>query len=55
MEGVRNMKEICKKGFIIMVIYLLFAAYLLLVSNRIERLEKQDELESVNVSINYSE
>ncbi len=49
------MREICKKGFIIGIIYLLFAVYLLFVSNRIERLEKQEQLESVNVTINYSE
>ena len=49
------MREICMKGLIILLVYWWFGAYLLLVSERIERLEKQDELEKVNVSINYSE
>ena len=49
------MRKICMKGLIIILVYCVFGAYLLLVSERIERLEKQDELEKVNVSINYSE
>ena len=49
------MRKICMKGLIILLVYCLFGTYLLLVSERIERLEKQDELEKVNVSINYSE
>ncbi len=49
------MREILKKGLTIFVIYMLFAAYLLFVSNRIERLENREQNEFVNVSINYSE
>ena len=49
------MREMIQKGLVIAMIYLLFAAYLLYASDRIEKLEKQEELESINVSINYSE
>ena len=49
------MKKIIKKGIIIVGIYLLFAAYILMASNRIERLDKNDDLEKVNVSLKFSE
>ena len=42
------MKKIIKKGIIIVGIYLLFAAYILMASNRIERLDKDENLEKVN-------
>ncbi|MBQ9019222.1 MAG: hypothetical protein IJ097_02785 [Bacilli bacterium] len=48
------MKKIIKKGIIIVGIYAIFAAYLFMASDRIERLE-QDETEKVNVSIKFSE
>ena len=49
------MKKIIKKGIIIVGIYLVFAAYILMVSNRIERLDKSDNIEKVNVSLKFSE
>ena len=49
------MKNIIKKGIIIVGIYLVFAAYILMASNRIERLDKNDSIEKVNVSLNFSE
>ncbi len=49
------MKKIIKKGIIIVGIYLLFAAYILMASNRIERLDKDENLEKVNVSLKFSE
>jgi len=49
------MKKIIKKGIIIVGIYAIFAAYLLMASNRIERLDKNDDLEKVNVSLKFSE
>ena len=48
------MKKIIKKGIIIVGIYAVFAAYLLMASNRIERLDKSDNLEKVNVSLKFS-
>ena len=49
------MKKIIKKGIIIIGIYAIFTAYLLMASDRIERLEKNDNLEKVNVSLKFSE
>lgn len=49
------MKNIIKKGIIIIGIYLVFAAYILMASNRIERLDKDDSTEMVNVSLKFSE
>lgn len=49
------MKKIIKKGIIIVGIYAVFAAYLLMASNRIERLDKSDNLEKVNVSLKFSD
>lgn len=49
------MRNIIKKGIIIIGIYLVFAAYILMASNRIERLDKDDSTEMVNVSLKFSE
>lgn len=49
------MKKIIKKGIIIIGIYAIFTAYLLMASDRIERLEKNDSSELVNVSLKFSE
>ena len=49
------MKKIIKKGIIIVGIYAIFAAYILMASNRIERLDENDDLEKVNVSLKFSE
>ncbi len=48
------MKNIIKKGIIVVGIYTIFTAYLFMASDRIERLEQDDE-EKVNVSIKFSE
>ena len=49
------MKKIIKKGIIVIGIYAVFAAYLLMASTRIERLDKTDSNEKVNVSLKFSE
>lgn len=49
------MKKIIKKGIIIIGIYLIFAMYLFMASNRIERLDKNDSTETINVSLKFSE
>ncbi len=49
------MKNIIKKGIIIVGIYLVFAAYILMASDRIERLDKKDTTEKVNVSLKFSD
>ena len=49
------MKKIIKKGIIIVGIYLVFAAYVLMASDRIERLDKNDNNEKVNVSLKFSD
>ena len=49
------MKKIIKKGIIIVGIYLVFAAYILMASDRIERLDKNSSTENVNVSLKFSE
>ncbi len=48
------MKNIIKKGIIVLGIYFVFTAYLFMASDRIERLE-QDDIEKVNVAIKFSE
>ena len=56
MKGEVIMKNILRKGAIIISIYLIFTVYLLCASERFERLEENDEsLEKVNVTIKYSE
>ena len=49
------MKNLLKKGLILLVIYGVFTAYLFVASERIERLEHEDDSEKVNVSIIYGE
>ena len=49
------MKKIIKKGIIVVGIYLIFATYILMASDRIERLDKNDGTEKVNVSLKFSE
>ena len=48
------MKNIIKKGIVVLGIYAIFTGYLFMASDRIERLE-QDATEKVNVSIKFSE
>jgi len=55
MKGEIEMKKLLKKGLIIVSIYGLFTAYLFFASNRIERLDTNDDTEKVNVTIKYSE
>ena len=56
MKGEDIMREIIKKGAILFIIYSIFTVYLFLASERIERLEEQDdEYEKVNVTIIYGE
>ena len=49
------MKNFLKKGFILLIIYAIFTAYLFLVSERIERLQREEDEEVVNVSIIYGD
>jgi len=49
------MKKMIKKGLILLLIYGVFTAYLFLASERIERLDQEDDSEIVNVSIIYGE
>ena len=49
------MKDFLKKGLVFLVILAVFTTYLFLVSERIERLEHEDESEIVNVSILYGD
>ena len=49
------MKKMIKKGLILLLIYGVFTAYLFLASERIERLDQEDDSEKVNVSIIYGE
>lgn len=48
------MKNIFKKGLIILGVYAIFTAYLLFACDRIERLDENDT-EKVNVSLKFSE
>ena len=54
-KGEIKMKKILKKGLIIIGVYAIFTTYLFFASNRIERLDNNDDTEKVNVRINYSE
>ena len=49
------MKKIIKKGIIIISIYIVFTMYLFMASTRIERLDKNDNTEKVNVSLKFSD
>ena len=49
------MMNIVKKGLVILGIYGIFTAYLLVASNRIERLDNNETDEKVNVSLKFSE
>ena len=49
------MKNVLKKGLIIMAIYGVFGFYLLFTCDRIERLDNKDTSEKVNVSLKFSE
>lgn len=49
------MKNILKKGLVILGIYGIFTAYLLFACDRIERLDNKDDSEKVNVSLKFSE
>ncbi|MBR1936817.1 MAG: hypothetical protein IJ842_03885 [Bacilli bacterium] len=49
------MKKIIMRGFIILSIYLLFGLYLVLVGNRVERLNNEDNNTYVNVRLNYND
>ena len=49
------MKNIFMKGLVILGIYGIFTAYLLFASDRIERLDNNDDTEKVNVSLKFSE
>ncbi|MBQ6323252.1 MAG: hypothetical protein IJI22_00280 [Bacilli bacterium] len=49
------MKKVLKRGLIIVGIYAIFTTYLFFASNRIERLNDNDDTEKVNVTIKYSE
>ncbi len=47
-----KMKNILKKGLVIMSIYLVFTFYLFLAADRIERLNKNAKLENTGYIIN---
>ena len=49
------MKNVLKKGLVILGIYAIFTAYLLFACDRIERLDKNDNTEKVNVSLKFSD
>lgn len=49
------MKKNIMRGFIILSIYLLFGLYLVLVGNRVERLNNEDNNTYVNVRLNYND
>jgi hypothetical protein len=49
------MKNILKKGLIILTVYLIFTLYLFAVSARIERLNNNESNEKVGVSINIGD
>lgn len=48
------MKDVVKKGLIIVGIYLLFIAYILFACDRIEKLDDQSDTKNVAVSLNFS-
>lgn len=49
------MKEIIRKGIIILGVYTIFTLYLFMVSDRIERLENNNGLEKSGVAINIGD
>ena len=49
------MKKIFVEGLVIVSIYLLFGLYLIMVSERIERLDNESDTEYVNVSLKYND
>lgn len=49
------MKKIIRKGIIILGVYVLFMTYLLVASERIERLENNNKTEKTSVAINIFE
>ncbi len=49
------MKELIKKGLILLGIYSFFTAYLFLASTRFEQIEKEEKEEIVNVTLNYGD
>ena len=55
MKGENEKKKLLKRGLIIVGIYVVFTAYLFVASDRIERLDNNDDTEKVNVTIKYSE
>ena len=49
------MMNVLKKGLVILGIYSIFTVYLLFACDRIERLDNNDDLEKVNVSLKFSD
>ena len=49
------MKKLLEKGLLLFGIYMIFTAYLFFASDRIEKLEKTEDTEYVNVTIKYHE
>ena len=49
------MKKLIEKGLFLFGIYMIFTAYLFFASDRIEKLENTEDVEYVNVTINYHE
>lgn len=49
------MKKLFKKGIIILGVYIIFMIYLFAVSERIERLDSDNNLENTGVAINIGE
>ncbi len=49
------MKNIIKKGLIVLGVYIIFTFYLFVASERIERLEQNNGIEKTGVMINISE
>lgn len=49
------MRSILKKGLIILGVYIIFIFYLFVASNRIERLDEENNLEKKGVVINIFE
>ena len=48
-----RMKDVIKKGLIIVGIYLLFIAYIMFACNRMEKLDNQSDTKNVAVSLNF--
>ena len=48
------MKKVLVEGLVILSIYLLFGLYLIMASERIERLDNETDTEYVNVSLKYN-